>query len=130
MDRKSLNKALFLADIAIINGDYVYDDYFVSVLTEFIYTYFNEYQEYFNLIFEFNLDNDGKYIVQLFSDTFEYNNILDLVSRMDDESKFKILFKNIDDKSILMISEMAVLFCSFLNEYNEFMNSSYVRIKQ
>lgn len=130
MDRKSLNKALFLADIAIINDDFVYDLYFVSALTEFVYEYYLDYKKYLDLIFDFNIGEDGGYTVQLFSGQEEYVEILNLVSKLDNDKTLKKLLDDVGDKNVMIISKMAVLFCSFLNEYNEMFDSTFVRIKQ
>lgn len=129
MDIKSKNKVLFIADIALLDEEFVYDDHMISVMSEFILNYYHEYTDEFNLVFDV-VETEDTIDIELFNEYEEYEEIMHFASHLDDGVSFKYLFDDIGDKNALKIGKLAMLFCSFCRNYDEMMNNTLVKIRQ
>ena len=129
MNDKSLNKVLFLVDIVSIYDEFVYDEYYVSALTEFVLEYYIDYKDCFDLVFETS-SNDVGWNVNLFSDYQEYMEVVNYISSLNSGLNFKKIFDNVSVEDVSKISELAIMFVQFLNGYNLVLDDVYTKIKQ
>ena len=129
MREKGKYKILFLVDILLIDDNFTYDEYYVSALTEFAMEYYVEYKDYFDIVFDVNKTDKG-YLISLFDDYEEYDDVVNYISMMDESVGLKKLLNSMDNDDILKIGYLASLFTNFLCEYNIVVSGSYKRMKQ
>ena len=108
-------RALFLQSIAYLNHDNIeLDDNFNLILEGFLENYFQGLEESFNLIYYFDIDDDGNLMVREEEEwVLELNKYLNYF-RNNDNDKVKKLYDDIGYYNINKISELANLFMEYI----------------
>ena len=110
-------RAIFLYDIATIyeNAEVIFDDRFKKLLHGFLETYIEEYYTYFDLIYNFCLE-DGKLCIN--EEDYYERELLKYLKYFDNSNynRIKKLYDEVGNYKVSLLSTLAQLFDMYVRE--------------
>ena len=120
IDKMLKCRALFLQSIAYLNGENInIDDNFNILLENFLENYFEGNEDYFNLIYYFDIDDEGNLnIIEEESWTNELNKYLNYFKE-NNHVKVKEMYDDIGTDGVKKISTLAEQFIIHVMTLND-----------
>lgn len=120
-------RALFLQSIAYLNGENIdIDENFNIILESFLENYFYGNEDYFNLIYYFDIDEEGNLTIREEEEwTQELNKYLNYF-RTNNNEKVIAMYNDIGIDDINRISNLASYFINYIMTLND-MNKARIK---
>lgn len=120
-------RALFLQSIAYLNGENIdIDENFNIILESFLENYFYGNEDYFNLIYYFDIDEEGNLTIREEEEwTQELNEYLNYF-RINNNEKVIAMYNDIGIDDINRISNLASYFINYIMTLND-MNKTRIK---
>ena len=120
-------RTIFLQSVAYLNGDNInIDENFNIILESFLENYFYGNEEYFNLIYYFDIDDEGNLNIREEEEwTQELNKYLNYF-RTNNNEKVIAMYNDIGEEDINKLSILAEQFYGYIMTLND-MNKTRIR---
>lgn len=124
IDKMIKCRALFLQSVAYLNGENInIDDNFNLILESFLETYFYGNEDYFNLIYYFDIDEEGTLAIR---EDEEWANSLNkylTYFMTNNHDKVKEIYDEIGREDVKKISTLAEMFYAYVIALNDMSNT-------